>query len=236
MYVIPKALKSPNLFITFEGIEGSGKTTQIKLLAGWLEEKGHKVLLTREPGGTLVADRIRRFLLDSKTKGVSPATELLLYEVARRDHVEEVIRPALKKGKIVLCDRFTDATVAYQGYGRGLSLRMIENLNTIATGGLKPSLTFLFDLPVAKGLERANRRILKLRKGHPPENRFEEEKHAFHERVRKGYLTLAGREKKRFKVLNAKRPVKEIFCEICREVQKDTGPLKNPIDIPSKRP
>ena len=172
--------KKSSFFITFEGGEGAGKTTQIKYLAECLAPK---VVVTREPGGTAVADQIRATLLDPKNK-ISPELELLLYEAARRDHVENIIRPALKAGKIVLCDRFTDATIAYQGFARGLSLKLIDNLNTIATGGLKPDLTFLFDLSPKIGLNRATKR-------NPTKDRIESEKIAFHEKVRKGYLTLA---------------------------------------------
>ncbi|HSA60090.1 MAG TPA: dTMP kinase [bacterium] len=200
------------LFITFEGIEGSGKTTQIQALARALSGSA-EVVLTREPGGTPLADAIRETLLAQKSVGMAPATELLLYELARRDHVEEVVRPALKRGAVVLCDRFTDATVAYQGYARGLPLRKIEWLNRIATGGLRPDRTFLFDLPVATGLRRAETRKKKL-------DRFDRESQTFHEKVRRGYLALARNDKKRFRILHADRPRDIIFREIHREVEK----------------
>jgi dTMP kinase len=211
-------MKKKGFFITFEGIEGSGKTTQIKLLADWLRKKGRRVVLTREPGGTPLSNRIRSLLLSSKTKGLTPAMELFLYEVARRDHVSTVIQPALKRGSIILCDRFTDATMAYQGYGRGLSLKLVEGFNKIATGGLKPDLTFLFDLPVEIGLQRANRRIKRLKKGSPLEDRFEQEKIEFHNKVREGYLTLARKEKRRFVVLDARKSKQTIFAELCDEL------------------
>ncbi len=146
-------------FITFEGIEGCGKTTQIKLLEQHLTEKGFKVLLTREPGGCPIADQIRAILLDAANSAMTPSAELLLYAAARSQHVEEVIKPALADDCIVLCDRFTDATVAYQGYGRGLDLDSIGYLNQLATSGLKPQLTILLDCPVEVGLKRALARI-----------------------------------------------------------------------------
>lgn len=211
-------MKKKGFFITFEGIEGSGKTTQIKRVADWLRRKRRPLLLTREPGGTALADRIRSLLLNAKTKGLSAAMELFLYEVARRDHVSSVIRPALQAGKIVLCDRFTDATTAYQGYGRGLPLKVVEVMNRLAARGIKPDLTFLFDLAVESGLKRARKRIQKLKRGSPLEDRFEQEKIDFHNRVRKGYLTLARKEKRRFVVLDAGKPKQKIFAELCYEL------------------
>lgn len=200
------------VFITFEGIEGSGKTTQILDLAASLKGS-REVVLTREPGGTPLSDAIRETLLAQRSRGMLPETELLLYELARRDHVEEVIRPALERGAIVLCDRFTDATVAYQGYARGLPLQKILWLNKIATGGIEPNLTFLFDLPVAEGLKRAHGRKKKL-------DRFDRESQSFHEKVRRGYLILARQNKKRFRIIHADRPRDIVFENIRREVEK----------------
>lgn len=201
--------KKSSFFITFEGGEGAGKTTQIKRLATYLAPH---VVVTREPGGTSVADQIRATLLDPKNK-ISPELELLLYEAARRDHVENVIRPALKAGKIVLCDRFTDATIAYQGFARGLNLKLIDNLNTIATAGLTPDLTFLFDLSPKIGLSR-------VRKGRSQLDRLEKEKLLFHEKVRKGYLTLARKNKKRFVIIDATEQPHIISAKILHEVEK----------------
>lgn len=206
-------------FITFEGIEGSGKTTQIRALAQWLRQKKRAPVLTREPGGTPFADRVRSLLLNSKVKRLAPSMELFLYEAARRDHLQRIIEPALKKGRIVLCDRFTDATLAYQGYGRGLSLPMIASMNEISTHGRKPDLTFLFDLPAQMGLKRAKGRISKIKKG-KKEDRFEREALTFHRRVRAGYLTLARKEKKRFCILHADRSPQQVFQELCRELEK----------------
>jgi dTMP kinase len=205
-------VKMKGIFITFEGIEGSGKTTQIEALARDLIDS-REVVVTREPGGTPLADAIRKTLLDHRSRGMSSETELLLYELARRDHIEEVVRPALKRGALVLCDRFTDATVAYQGYARGLPLKKIECLNQVATGGLTPDRTFLFDLPVARGLERARGRKKKL-------DRFDRESQTFHEKVRRGYLALARRYKKRFRIIDADRPRNAVLGELHLEVEK----------------
>lgn len=199
--------------ITFEGGEGAGKTTQIRRLAEWLKSRGKKVVVTREPGGTPLADWIRKILLNPKNKGMDPFLELLLYESARKDHVEKVIRPALGKGMFVLCDRFVDATLAYQGYGRRLSRPLIGSLNRSATGGLHPRLTFLFDLPIGLGLKRA-----RASKGRT--DRLENETAAFHRRVRRGYLTLARKEKKRFCVIDTRRPRDEVAGLIVRAVKQ----------------
>ncbi len=198
------------LFVTFEGGEGSGKSTQIYRLAQYLEEKGGKVVVTREPGGTPLAERIRQTLLDQKNK-ISTQQEILLYELARRDHVMELIRPALRQGKIVLCDRFIDATLAYQGYGRGLSLKLLETCNQVATGGLMPDLTLLFDLPVSVGLARSKNR-LKVQKS--SEGRFEALPLAFHHQVRSGYLTLAAKDRKRIVVIDASGTKNNVFKRI----------------------
>lgn len=206
-------MKTGGIFITFEGGEGAGKTTQIKKLARFLKKRGFPVLVTREPGGTPLANRIRDILLDATNTHITPEEELFLYEVARRDHVSEVIRPALQRGDIVLCDRFADATMAYQGFGRSLPRKHIALLNHAATGGLTPRLTILLDLPVRKGLARARKRNAAL-------DRLEREKQSFHERVRKGYLTLARKEKKRFRVFKAGRTATDIHHDILREVEK----------------
>lgn len=221
-----KASLKRGFFITFEGGEGAGKTTQIKKLSECLAPLGYAFLITREPGGTSVADQIRTTLLDPKNTGMSPQLELLLYEAARRDHVENLISPALKAKKIVICDRFTDSTLAYQGFGRGINHALIENLNTIATGGLRPDLTFLFDLSPKIGLTRATKRNIQLGgvggEGRPPhiKDRIENEKNSFHEKVRKGFLTLARKDKKRFVIIDATQQPDIIFRKIFSEVEK----------------
>ncbi len=209
--------KHKGLFITFEGGEGSGKTTQIKSLAACLQKKGYEVVITREPGGTPLADRIRSTLLDSKTKGLSPFTELFLYEIARRDHVMTVIQPALNAGKIVLCDRFTDSTLVYQGAGRGLPLRRIQILNEAASGSLKPDLTLLLDLPVAIGLRRAKKRI---KKEGSRQDRFERESFRFHTTIRNAFLTLARKESIRFVILDGLKTRQTLSKEIGQQVAK----------------
>ncbi len=183
------------LFITFEGVEGSGKTTQISRLAEWLEHRGRIVLRTREPGGTPAGEQIRQVLLDHRNMALTAHTEAFLVLAARAQHLHEVIRPALAQGAIVLCDRFADSTLAYQGYGRGLNVASLRRLNRLATQGLEADLTILFDVPVATGLAR--------RRNHRHNNRLDLESDAFHMRIRKGFLRLARREPDRIKVVDA---------------------------------
>ena len=187
-------------FITLEGIEGSGKSTQIRSLAQHLTTCGYRVLTTREPGGCPIADAIRAILLDPANRELLPRAELLLYAAARAQHVEQVIRPALTAGTVVLCDRFADATTAYQGGGRRLEAGLVAQLNAIATAGLTPDLTLLLDCPVELGLPRARRR----NQQDPllDEGRFELEELDFHQRVRAAYLALAACEA-RFRVIDA---------------------------------
>ncbi len=184
------------MFITLEGIEGCGKTTQLKRLAGRLERLAIPFLSTLEPGGTEVGKKVRRILLDSRNKGLIPMAELFLYAADRAQHVEEVIKPALRKGVWVLCDRFFDSTVVYQGFARGQDSRLIKFLNEKATQGLVPDLTFLLDCPVKIGLARATARENR------GQDRFERENLAFHRKVREGYLNLAGKSPERFVVLD----------------------------------
>jgi dTMP kinase len=190
------------LFLTFEGPEGAGKTTQIGLLADALREMGHLVTRTREPGGDVVGERVRELLLH---EDVGVEAELLLFAAARARNVHSVVRPALAAGHVVLCDRYTDSTVAYQGYGRGLSLDLIARINDFATGGLRPDRTFLFDLPPAEGLARQSR---------ADQNRLDRESLAFHERVRDGFLAIARTEPGRVILLNASRSVPEIAADL----------------------
>ena len=203
-------------FITFEGIEGSGKSTQASLLRGFLEEQGLQVLVTREPGGSPIGEQIRGILLDPGNHGMVPLAELLLYEASRCQHVEAVIRPALEDGKTVICDRFFDASTAYQGYARGLEIKMVGDLNLIATGGRKPDLTIVLDLPVDVGLRRLGRNL----------DRIEREAVAFHERVRRGYLRIAEDEPERVKVVNATGTIDDTFSDVRRLAEKLISPKK----------
>jgi dTMP kinase len=203
-------------FITFEGVEGCGKTTQIKLLSEHLADRGISTVLTREPGGCPIADKIRTILLDAENSALSPLAELMLYAAARAQHVTEVISPALKAGKVVLCDRFCDATVAYQSFGRGIDRSVIDNLNTHACQGVSPDLTVLVDCDPAVGLERARKRI-EATSG-PREERFELETLAFHQRVRTGYQQLAAQEPGRFMIINGSGSIEEIFSAISSQV------------------
>ncbi len=189
------------MFITFEGIEGSGKSTQIALLANYLTARGVRHVLTREPGGTLIGDQVRKILLDPANRSLDPAAELLLYAASRAQHLREIILPALADGTNVLCDRFSDATLAYQGYGRGLDSEMIRSLDRIVTAGMRPDLTLLFDIDAASGIARAQGRNNS--RGLEAEARFENEELAFHERVRQGYLTLVAQEPDRIRVVDA---------------------------------
>lgn len=188
-------------FITFEGIEGSGKTTQIAKVAEFLRCQGYDIVTTREPGGCPIADAIREILLNPANDALENRAELLLYAAARAQHVAEVIQPALQQGQIVLCDRYTDATLAYQGYGRGLDLDLIEKLNILASNGCQPHLTLLLDMPHEAGLKRALERNSV--QNMTDEGRFEQESLNFHQRVREGYLSLAQRDPQRIRVIDA---------------------------------
>jgi dTMP kinase len=192
-------------FLTFEGGEGAGKTTQITRLAEALLARGHSVTRTREPGGDPVGERVRELLLHAKTSAVGPEAELLLFAAARAQNVQTVVRPALAAGHVVLCDRFTDSTLAYQGAGRGLPLAFIAEANAFATGGLLPDRTFVLDLPPTVGLARQNP---------DAQNRLDREQLDFHERVRAGFLQIAVREPERVRVLNAARPADAVFDDL----------------------
>jgi dTMP kinase len=189
------------VFISFEGIEGCGKTTQVEHLARLLTLRRIPHVVTREPGGTQLGQMIRRILLDPANTEMEALTELFLYAADRAQHTARVIRPALAAGQWIICDRFVDATAAYQGYGRGQDLDMISRLNKLATRGLRPELTLLLDCPVEIGLERARRRVLATAR-QDREDRFEQQAHAFHQRVREGYLDLASSNSERIKVLD----------------------------------
>jgi dTMP kinase len=187
-------------FITLEGIEGSGKTTQAERLRDLLARRGLDVVVTREPGGSPIAEKIREILLDPRNRKMVALTELFLYEASRTQHVAEVIRPALEAGKTVICDRFFDASTAYQGNARGLDMETVERLNLLATGGIVPDLTIVLDLPAEVGLRRLKR----------SRDRIESEAIEFHERVRQGYLKLARLYPDRIKVVDASGGIDDI--------------------------
>jgi dTMP kinase len=197
---------SKGWFITVEGGEGAGKTTQIARIAHWLHERGHTVVQTREPGGTALAEKLREILLDNDNVALSSLTELLLMFAARAQHLDDLIRPALDRGETVICDRFTDATWAYQGGGRGLPAQPIATLEQLVHGDLQPDLTLLFDLPVAVGLERAARR--------GESDRFESETLAFFERVRAAYLERAARFPERFVLIDAAQDEDSVWSHV----------------------
>ncbi len=198
------------MFITFEGVEGSGKSTQIARVEAYVRSKGRDVLHTREPGGSLLGMSLRRILLDVKNKDLTAPAELFLMLADRAQHVAQVIRPALDAGKVVLCDRYADSTAAYQGYGRGLEPKMLQMLNEMAVAGLWPDKTILLDLDPELGLKRAFARNVEEHKAER-EGRFEAEELEFHRRVREGYLTLAALHKERFHVVEAHGDVETTF-------------------------
>lgn len=206
-------MKSKGFFITFEGIEGSGKTTQAKLLCDYLKSQDIPVILTREPGGSEISEKIRELLIDPENMEIKAKTECLLYAASRAQHVEQVILPAIADGKVVISDRFADATLAYQGYGRKLPIEKLRQLNKFATSGLEPDLTFLLDLPAEIGLTRAFERFYKL-------DRLEQEAIAFHQSVREGYLEIARRFGNRFKVIDASEPIEVIRDQIKNHVKQ----------------
>lgn len=195
------------MFITLEGPEGSGKSSQIGLLAAFLRRQGYGVVQTREPGGTPIGDQIRACLHDVNNTAMTAVTELLLYSASRAQHVAELIRPALAQGQVVLCDRFADSSIAYQGYGRGVDLDELHFLTRIATQGLRPDLTLLLDIDVARGLARRQT-------GGDEMNRLDLETLAFHERVRQGYHSLAAAEPERWVVVDGERPLSTIQADL----------------------
>jgi dTMP kinase len=194
-------------FITFEGIDGCGKTTQFRMLAQWLRDRGHDVVETVEPGGTSIGRQIRKILLDPASADLKPRAELLLYFASRAQNADEVIRPALEAGRTVLCDRFTDSTLVYQGCGRGLDTEVVRELDRIACRGLKPNVTILIDIDLETSLARAKRRNERTGSA---ESRIDEEDPAFHERVRQGYLALAKAEPDRIVVIDGAAGVGEV--------------------------
>lgn len=197
------------LFITFEGIDGCGKTTQLNLLADFLKEKGFDVIVTREPGSKGLGEKIREILLNYDGE-VSPNCESFLFLADRAQHIDIIVKPSIEAGKIVLCDRHTDSTIAYQGYGRGINLEKIKMLNNIATSGVMPDLTFVFDIDI----ETAQSRVGKNK------DRLESAGAEFHNKVRKGYLEIAKREPERVKVINSNDSIENIFKQIQKIMEK----------------
>ena len=207
------------MFITFEGPDGSGKTTQIRLLTEWLQEQGHEVMLTREPGGTDIGGQVRTVLHDPKNTAMDARAEILLYSADRAQHVAQRIRPALAAGQIVISDRYYDSTLAYQGYGRGLDLEMLRTITAFATRGLTPDLSLYLDISPQAGLER--------RQSSGDEwNRLDAEALEFHQQVRDGYLELVKQEPARWEVVDAARSVEEVQKDIRGLVQERLEQVK----------
>ncbi len=216
-------------FLALEGIEGSGKTTQAERLAQWFRSAGRNVVLTKEPGGTPLGDRIRAILLDPQEDGMDAVSELFLYAASRRQHVVDVIRPAIERGAVVICDRFTDATLAYQGFGRMLDLDRLRQLNQWATEGLEPDLTLIYDLEEGTGLDRARERNRE--QDLSRESRLEGEDLRFHRRVREGYLSLAEEHPSRYLVVDAGGSIEEVFDRTTRALQERAASI--PLTLPA---
>ena len=206
-------------FVSFEGGDGTGKTTQIHALEKYLVRQGRACVVTREPGGTSLGTLLRQVLLQVGDREIAPSTELFLYLADRAQHVNEIIQPALAAGKIILCDRFTDSTLAYQGYGRGIDLKLLGRFNDVADGGVRPDLTLLLDCPVLVGLRRTSGRPNV--EGQPREDRFEHETLEFHEKIRAGFLALARAEPARFRIIDASRSADEVAREIQRVADQE---------------
>ncbi|MEJ2656563.1 MAG: dTMP kinase [Desulfobacterales bacterium] len=205
------------MFISFEGIEGSGKTTHAQYMGGFLRAEGYDCVVTREPGGTRIGEKIRAILLDPLSKDMDPLTELLLYTADRAQHIRECILPLLAEGKTVLCDRYYDATMAYQGFARGIDIGLIQKIHSLLFENLKPHLTILLDLPADMGLARAWGQINKGARTNE-ETRFEEERLSFHKKVRSGYLEMARLEPERFRIIDASGKEQDVREEIIKSL------------------
>ncbi|MDD3153748.1 MAG: dTMP kinase [Victivallaceae bacterium] len=210
-------MKKTDFFITFEGPEGAGKSTQAQRLQRYFAERGIACVLTREPGGTPLAEELRKLLKGFEGgEKITPVTELLLINAARNQHMHNVILPALAAGKVVLCDRFSDSTVAYQGYGRDFDLEVVRKVNALGSAGRSPDLTFLIDLDYASSCSRTSQR----EETRGEFDRFEAEKKGFHDRVRQGYLAIARSEQLRMKVIDGNRCADEVFADILEEIHE----------------
>lgn len=217
---------SSGYFLAIEGIEGSGKTTQVARLEQAARSSGRNTVVTKEPGGTPLGNRIRAILLDPQEEGMDPLTELFLYAASRRQHVVELIRPSLERGALVICDRFTDATLAYQGFGRMLDLDRLRQVNEWATDGIRPDLTVILDLGESEGLDRARSRNVE--KNLQAESRLEGEDVRFHRRVREGYLALAEAEPERYAVVDASGSADEVLARLIATLRERAPELKLP--------
>jgi len=222
------------MFVTFEGIEGSGKSSVIGFVRAMLEEQGYEVVVTLEPGGSRLGRELRRILLDMASRDLTGESELFLYMADRAQHVATVIRPALEAGKVVLSDRFADSTVVYQGYGRGLDPKLLHTFNEVAVAGCWPDLTVLLDLPAEVGIKRAVGRNLREGKA-DSEGRFEAESLEFHDRVREGYLTWASLYRKRFRVVDAAAPLEEVQAATWEVVAQNLAGLEGNGSGPQKK-
>lgn len=199
------------MFVTLEGIEGCGKSTQSRILYSNLTKEGYQVLLTREPGGTKISEKIRNVLLDNTNHNMFKETELLLYEAGRAQHTCELIIPALKQGKVVICDRYTDSTLVYQGWGRDIEIGFVRTLNAFASYNLKPDLTFLLDISVEESLKRIE---------HKKKDRLENEARSFHVRLRDAFLKEAKNDKKRFIIVNGNNKVEDVSFQILKSIRQ----------------
>lgn len=212
-------------FISFEGGEGSGKTTQINALTQHLSQRGIKAMTTREPGGTPEGEAIRDLLVKSDGGNWTPSAELLLFYAARTMLVECIIKPALSEGKTIICDRFSDSTLAYQGYGHGLNPDMIKNLDETILGGFKPDLTILLDIPAEEGIKRSTRRLSEeTAQSLRDEDRFEQMDIQFHERLRQGFLTIAKENPQRICVIDASQPLETVTAQVIAAAEKAISP------------
>jgi dTMP kinase len=203
------------MFISICGVEGAGKTTQLRHIADFLKSTSLKFVMTREPGGTEIGMKIRRILLDPKNRDLTPKAELFLYAADRIQHIEQLILPSLNEGKIVVTDRFVDSTTVYQGYARGLDLKLVEKINDLVLDGLKPDLTILLDLPPIVGLARV-RDQLQFGERDESESRFEQEELLFHKKIREGFITLAQKEMSRFQIIDADRDPDDVKKDVIR--------------------